>query len=449
MLCFIRVGSSSPSLDPSSSRMAHSRSPSLLHDPRLAQIHSFALSYPLPPPGTPAHQVRGPSMLSASLVYGICSRSDPATGKVVKGYVDSLGSTDQQALFNPNHLFSAVTAILLAPLDPSIVLWAYQDGHIALTTLIVGGGRTPSKSLRSAPADGHEGAVWCLAGGVGGIMSGGEDGRMKLWLGGVGERREERLRLLWTGERTSLKPKGTAVAKVCWDAASGTAVGVTESGEVMVWVGLGSSSGAGASRSASGHATWRDEGVEKGSAQQSFGVALALDVVSSVKEGRPIVNVLVHLVGRPSFFKITFDFSTSSNQPIISSTTFSPSSASPSSADLTTFHTEFIVPPSPSFPLSSHVPTPSILSNGNSQSSPDSTPNVFYLPTSSSIEERIKTRGALGQSKFVVAGDSEGWLRIWEFDAGGGVVEPVREWRAGETKITALTSSEGLVLSGR
>lgn len=289
-------------------------------------------------------------------------------------------------------------------------------------------------------------------------MSGGEDGRMKLWLGGVGERREERLRLLWTGERTkeengdaSLKPKGTAVVKVCWDAASGTAVGVTESGEVRVWVGLGSSSEAGASRSASGSATWRDEGVEKGSAQQSFGVALALDVVSSAKEGRPIVDVLVHLVGRPSFFKITFDFSTSSNQPIISSTTFSPSSASPSSADLTTFHTEFIVPPSPSFPLSSHVPTPSILSNGNSQSSPDSTPNVFHLPTPSSIEERIKTRGALGQSKFVVAGDSEGWLRIWDSSTqgGGGVVEPVREWRAGETKITALTSSEGLVLSGR
>jgi hypothetical protein len=28
----------------------------------------------LPSPGTPAHQIRGPSMLSASLVYGICSR---------------------------------------------------------------------------------------------------------------------------------------------------------------------------------------------------------------------------------------------------------------------------------------------------------------------------------------------------------------------------------------
>lgn len=281
---------------------------------------------------------------------------------------------------------------------------------------------------------------------------------MKLWLGGVGDRREERLRLLWTGDRTKeengdafVKPKGTAVVKVCWDAASGTAVGVTESGEVRVWVGLGPSS----SSSETGHATWRDEGVEKGSAQQTFGVALALDVVSSGKEGHPIVNILVHLVGRSSFFKITFDFSSrssSSNQPTITTTTFSPPSTSLSSADLTTFHTEFIVPPSPSLPLSSsNIPTPSILSSSNATSEP----NVFHLPTLSSIEERIKTRGALGQSKFVVAGDSEGWIRIWDWDASsssskeGGVVEPVREWRAGETKITALTSAEGLVLAGR
>lgn len=59
---------------PLCSRMAHSRSPSLLHDPRLAQVHSFALSYPLPPPGTPAHQMKGPALLSASLIHGICSR---------------------------------------------------------------------------------------------------------------------------------------------------------------------------------------------------------------------------------------------------------------------------------------------------------------------------------------------------------------------------------------
>lgn len=72
--------------------MSHSKSPSLLHDPRLSHVHSLALAYPLPPPNTPAHQLRGPSLLSSSLLHGICSRSDPMTGKVTKGYIDANGA---------------------------------------------------------------------------------------------------------------------------------------------------------------------------------------------------------------------------------------------------------------------------------------------------------------------------------------------------------------------
>ncbi|CDZ98502.1 Cdc4 and related F-box and WD-40 proteins [Phaffia rhodozyma] len=456
--------------------VSNSNTASLLYDPRLSYIHSFAVGYPLPAPKTPSYQFRAPTLLSASIAMGVCTRSNPMTGTLVKGYLDSQGSNDHTLWSIPQ---TRPTALLLSPRDPSTVLWGFQDGQVAQTSIIAGSGRTPTLTARSRGVIGHDGPVWSLVFGPPGFfISGGQDGRVKLWAESTGDH----LICLWTSEqpvrkketstdgappRPSLGPEYRAVSHVCWDAASGVVASVTEAGLVRVWRGVFAPSEGNAHASTSiqpsSITSWQEDRdrFSPGQTPMSF----CLDVVDPClidkrDQGKiPLtVNVLLRISGRPSFQRITFQYSLpltdggidkASEAASTTLTTFSPSSAE-GFPELTTLFAEFKVPPPPSLPFHS---TPSVTPSEPSTPSgvPDPMkPQVFHLATSTILEKRVNTRGSLASNKFVVAGDAEGMVRIWDWDVDEKNTEvlPLRSWRAADGKVTALECQQGLVVVG-
>lgn len=300
---------------------------------------------------------------------------------------------------------------------------------------------------------------------------------MKLWAEGTGDN----LVCLWTSEQPALKNTGgangvpsrpapgaglRAVSHVCWDVNSGVVAGVTEEGEVRVWTGLSvptdGSSRAVSVLHASSVSSWREEGerLTPGQTPASF----ALDVVDLSQldkralEKQPlVVNVLLRISNQASFRRTSFLFSSPpihgelGPAPTVTTTRFG-SCQQEGSPELTTLFSEFKVPPAPSLPFHS---TPSFTpSQPSTPSVPDpSQPQVFHLATSKTFEKRTNSKGCLAGSKFVVAGDSEGVVRIWDWEDGadgeGSYVSPLRTWRGADGKVTALECQQGLVVVGR
>ena len=467
--------------------MSRSKTPVITYDPRLSNLTTMSLFHPLPPPNTLPHQLRPPSLLSASLAHGLAARSDVTNGKVSKGYLDPWGTTDHTSLWQPPAHASPPTVLALASKRESpTVVWGFAEGGVGCTLVAgyaTGNGKTSAKTFHAVAGEGHEGPVVAISGAKDGsvVVSGGIDGRVILWAvpPPSARRGQSTLQRLWVGRATrDERAARETVRRVCWDErAGGTVAGITDSGTVVVWTGVvGDVAGEEPAESRVRRAAWIDDELRASVVgDRDRTVTLALDVddlspASAAPAAEKVaaavtVRVLLHTTPSNAFQQLAITFPDDlSEAPQVLPTAFAPPSAA--AAELTSFYSEFNVPLPPGLPFkhaASLAPTPAIsripssnaLANAPpptaaSPTAPAAAPansderlQVLHLPMSTSIERRAL--GSVGQGKFVVTGDGEGVVRLWNWDDGA----LVRQWRAIEGKVTALEVTMGLVLVGR
>ncbi|CAO1632374.1 unnamed protein product [Sympodiomycopsis kandeliae] len=249
-------------------RWKRSRAPAISSDMRVSNIHAIAFSE--------AHSF----MLSASMVYGVASRSDPFKGKVARGFVDAAGVLNGAGIGNPNVEFSPhVTAIGLST-DASRIAWGFKDGTLAMTIMTRQGSnpRGMIRSIRFSSRGSHSGPISAIAFDLNQrgqtrrqhrriamgeaadcFVTGGEDGRVRLW-------NHHRPFPLWFASAQAddvatdtsngdSAPRRAALTNDCvtqveLDADLGIIVAGTRSGDVHVWTGLNVSNLLGVSSSA-------------------------------------------------------------------------------------------------------------------------------------------------------------------------------------------------------
>ncbi|EJF60236.1 hypothetical protein DICSQDRAFT_147933 [Dichomitus squalens LYAD-421 SS1] len=182
------------------------------------------------------------TLLAASLQYGVVARSYPLSGKVLRGFLDASGTLNGLGIGNPNAEFSPhVSSIALASEGGTAkVLWGFRNGEVAVTTALraMDHNRTSGARLvRCRLGDCHEGAVEIVAFASGDegyvfVVSGGADGRVKLW--GV---KANQLECLWTSNKgSSLVPD--PCVKLAMDLQQGVIVSGLRSGSILVWIGF-------------------------------------------------------------------------------------------------------------------------------------------------------------------------------------------------------------------
>ncbi|KAI0705975.1 hypothetical protein C8T65DRAFT_577409 [Cerioporus squamosus] len=187
------------------------------------------------------HLMPHTTLLAASLQYGVVSRSYPLSGKVLRGFLDASGTVNGLGIGNPNAEFSPhVSSIALASEGGTAkVLWGFRNGEVAVTTALraMDHNRTSAARLvRCRPGDCHEGVVETVAWVTGGegcafFVSGGADGRVKLW------EAKTSLNCLWTSDKgTSLLPD--PCVKVVMDLRRGAISAGLRSGGILVWTGF-------------------------------------------------------------------------------------------------------------------------------------------------------------------------------------------------------------------
>lgn len=236
-------------------RWKKSRSPAISTDMRVNNISEIAYSS--------SHNF----MLSASLAFGIASRSDPFKGKVARGFLDAAGLVTNN---NGAEAQTDVTALDVAH-DASRITWAFRDGSIAATLLTRQGSnpRGMIRSIRFSPRGAHVGPVndvafdlnkpgqerrqqrrAALGEAAEVFVTGGRDGRVKLWS-------PARAVPLWEGvafaqddqvastsessqedPNSRRQPLQQALSKVDLDADRGIVVAGSTRGSIYAWSGL-------------------------------------------------------------------------------------------------------------------------------------------------------------------------------------------------------------------
>lgn len=175
-----------------------------------------------------------PSLLTASLKYGVVARSLPLTGKIMKGYIAAsetgLGIGNPNAEFAPN-----ITACAIATSSNSAkTVWGYGNGEVAIshTTKVMDHLKTTSKLIRCRVEDEHHGKVvdiqWASGGSY--FVSAGVDGVVKLW-------NADNLRCLWNLLRLAGVPDSPC-EKVASDLAQGVVAVALPKGTVLIWTGI-------------------------------------------------------------------------------------------------------------------------------------------------------------------------------------------------------------------
>ncbi|KAF6766884.1 WD40 repeat [Kalmanozyma brasiliensis GHG001] len=239
-----------------------SRTPTVLSTPRVDIIKKISLSK--------QHRI----LLSATDTYGVASRSNPWTGKVIKGYLDAEGTVNGAGNGNPNQEFSPNVTSLNMSSDASHIFWGFRSGEVGMT-IISRQGANPRgliRSVRFTPRASHAGPVTAIAipfasdsdgahgpgrsperlrqatamlGDVAStFVTAGFDGSVRLWS-------SERQWPLWIAASSTKAPLANAIssgtpdqnnaetaAPLCalaYDAKSGVIVAGSTTGKVFVW----------------------------------------------------------------------------------------------------------------------------------------------------------------------------------------------------------------------
>ncbi|KAI0339467.1 hypothetical protein BDW22DRAFT_1361512 [Trametopsis cervina] len=197
----------------------------------VAEIHLMAPASPLP---------SAPTLLSASLAYGIVARSQPLTGKIAKGFLDAAGTRNGLGIGNPNAEFSPNISqcVITSVGETAKILWAFTNGAVAVTVAprAMDVTRSPQAHwLKCSDQDAHVGsiehAMWVDApepSSTRFFATAGSDGCVKVW-------DAESVKCVWTSPEKLLWLVRDRCMRVAVDAVHGVIAALFESGEGAVW----------------------------------------------------------------------------------------------------------------------------------------------------------------------------------------------------------------------
>lgn len=411
-----------------------------------------------------------PSLYCASQEHAAVIKSDPLTGKVSKGV---WGPTEEGELdfpllkltpanfhIRPQWDPGLASAIFLPKRAQSHILWGLLSGSCVHTTVqsrthAKYGGRPTSVNVMSLPNDMHEGAVLSIyqpeSHGKDPMkwVTGGQDGRLKYWQLNPGSSKSGKLTptegvpasitCLFSSEpvekpfkerseevrlRQIANPDGIYLTNC--DIQHEVICGVTQDGDLRIWF----------NTLTNPYEVRLDVGSE-----EEYGGVCRLDLVC-VETGHGLTaSILIHHSRHPNFARhdITLDGMASHK---LKTTFFSTAGEAP----LTTLQAFLLPTPPISQPpeaqqtLSARIITPT---NGSGVASP-AAPDLEV----DSLRTRLAPAEQFG--RVVVGGDLYGRAYIWEWDGRpiGDVIQPIRDWRVGDGKVTAVEMSCGLVAVG-
>ncbi|THH28723.1 hypothetical protein EUX98_g5461 [Antrodiella citrinella] len=177
-----------------------------------------------------------PGLLVTSLQYGVVSRSYPVTGKILRGYFDAAGTLNGMGVGNPNAEFSPDVSKCAITADGGTakILWGLRNGAVAVTVAAkaldsarVIGGKWTKCIAEQQHVGSVQDAIW--AGGSSYYcVTGGADGRVKLWDG-------KKVTCLWTSERHDFRDP---CVRVGINLAHSVIASVMHSGQIFVWTGF-------------------------------------------------------------------------------------------------------------------------------------------------------------------------------------------------------------------
>ena len=227
-------------------RWKKSKAPVISHNPRVATIHSIAidLSTLTDPNLTPRR------LITASLVHGCVTRSEPFSGKLAKGYILAPGMAPNDA-----------TVLKLS--SEGRIIWGFAGGFVGFTVIAKsalqhGSGAASAWGLRGSGLvthnnisdDFHAGPVSAIAHpnntsskyswASQTFVSGSVDGTIKLWAN------EPILHCFWTSPMAYYPTKQTenqrtradSVTSIDYDSISNSISAGYESGSIRVWSNL-------------------------------------------------------------------------------------------------------------------------------------------------------------------------------------------------------------------
>ncbi|KAK4704476.1 hypothetical protein P7C70_g1732, partial [Phenoliferia sp. Uapishka_3] len=463
-------------------RWTKSRNPSITHDPQLGPITSLSLIQPhssLPrssrPSTSAALQESSFSLLSTSLLSSRSVLSSPYTGKVSR--LALLASpTDNFGFPLHPHLPLLPTSCFAVSPDSSRAVWGMGDGTFRVVdcesnTSLAGrawAGVSHEAGDRITVVPGHRRAVGQVTfdekGGNSDIWASvGDDGSVGLWttrepprLAGATARPRQRI----VGRRVlEAKIPDQAVSAATVRAGGGPpqgcklafegatiAVGMTD-GTVHVWTDI----------------SLNMDDLRAPSLPSKYHKIDPGDVTSAVDflvldTSRGVSTILLHRANAASFDRVTLPLSPSLLP--IQRTTFG--HKPDHMGALTAFAIDFSAPPPPFSAVSTLVSKPTTIrfESYSSLGTPATTPlqqappsshgaHLLVAPSSSDGDGAGRSK-VFGQRKYVVAGDAQGrvFLWDWEVEETAAIVEPRRMLQGFESKVTALGISDAAIFVG-
>ncbi len=196
---------------------------------------------PVPSVISSIHLMSYQVVLSSCLKYGIVARSLPLNGKVYSGYLSAVANdVGLGGIGNPNLEFApnASTCSMTSRGSSARIMWGFLDGSVALVLAdkVMNPKRITSELKRCRVHEEHQGAVSDSAWAVDGLMAvtGGFDGQVKFWLA-------DPLECIWTSEARlhGALPDPCLKVAVAVSLQQGYNIAaVFNSGEIHFWVGL-------------------------------------------------------------------------------------------------------------------------------------------------------------------------------------------------------------------
>ncbi|KAK4689613.1 hypothetical protein P7C73_g477, partial [Tremellales sp. Uapishka_1] len=405
-------------------RWTVSRAAMVLHQPPVGILHSLSLSYPhfLPP-----------KPVSKPLVVGR-SLSSPTNGASETPPQAAGDQAPTPPKMSHRAKYEALLAATTRP-PPFILSAGLETGGLVKSDPFTG---KVSKGFWGPGRDGEILDIWMLETEPTRWVTGGADGRVKVWQLDPGENlpmsakktptRQETpgtISCLFTSDvvqtllprseevrrRQVGKPDGIVLARC--DVAQGVACGVTRDGDLRIWFGIGSDV--------------QEVRIDAGSEAEMGGVErLEMKVRSNTAE------ILIHHKGNSTFTRYN----------VLPDTTSSKLFITPTGSSLTKLSAHL----DPAAPLS--LPAGLTSLSARIISSP-TTPDA-QSPIGSPGPE-LPAREGEEFGKFVVGGDEEGKVWIWPWEGSEDVNGPIRGWSTGMGKVgkvTAIDVACGLVAIG-